>query len=687
MVWPTTGGTPAARLRWPRIAGANSQIMCHSMFVFFRRLQADRPRSQRKGRKATGVPTKEQLLAALQMEEDDASEGDKKQGICSLKIGGAMRLDGADGSKQRVAGSEDGDKHDESGGRLVSRKATGCVTKQQLLAAAMQDDGDDAESIEGKEGMPSASAEVRSVHFAAGLFKGKFGKRLTVAAPGNLDNSGTVQPVPKRKGRKATGIPTKQQLLAALQQDSDGDDGSGTADESKRDVGGSKCKVRIMPPEDGDKCDESEGRLVPRKATGCVTKQQLLAVAMQDDNHHAESSEYNDQPPSSVERRILHFPPSIFNGMFGRRVTIAAPENADKAVTAQPVPKKRNRKATGTATKEKLVMVLQQQRSDEVSKKCVVQKFVRFASSQVAKTPSTRSSPVHADESTTPAPKRKGRKATGVPTKDQLFAALQQGESEGGEGDDEQGDVSARHRGAMRPGGADGTKRGVGSSKGKVKIAPHEDVKKADKSDESDESDGRPVTRKATGCVTKKQLMEIAMQGDGDDESSEDEDDQLAKKNATIHASSMQNTDVGNETWKRAADQQITEFASGKDTEAGLPRVRFDSKEEVTELPALLAAPRRRGRKATGAATKEQLLAVMSASGQGGGVAFADSEGDEAAEEETPGEVRRRCAGRKGTAFVPAAQSGLVSVEEGADKTATLPSGRLCCGKPAGSGI
>jgi len=551
----------------------------------------------------------------------------------------------------------------------------------------MQDDGDDAESIEGKEGMPSASAEVRSVHFAAGLFKGKFGKRLTVAAPGNLDNSGTVQPVPKRKGRKATGIPTKQQLLAALQQDSDGDDGSGTADESKRDVGGSKCKVRIMPPEDGDKCDESEGRLVPRKATGCVTKQQLLAVAMQDDNHHAESSEYNDQPPSSVERRILHFPPSIFNGMFGRRVTIAAPENADKAVTAQPVPKKRNRKATGTATKEKLVMVLQQQRSDEVSKKCVVQKFVRFASSQVAKTPSTRSSPVHADESTTPAPKRKGRKATGVPTKDQLFAALQQGESEGGEGDDEQGDVSARHRGAMRPGGADGTKRGVGSSKGKVKIAPHEDVKKADKSDESDESDGRPVTRKATGCVTKKQLMEIAMQGDGDDESSEDEDDQLAKKNATIHASSMQNTDVGNETWKRAADQQITEFASGKDTEAGLPRVRFDSKEEVTELPALLAAPRRRGRKATGAATKEQLLAVMSASGQGGGVAFADSEGDEAAEEETPGEVRRRCAGRKGTAFVPAAQSGLVSVEEGADKTATLPSGRLCCGKPAGSGI
>ncbi|CAK0896038.1 unnamed protein product [Prorocentrum cordatum] len=503
--------------------------------------EADRPRSQRKGRKATGVPTKEQLLAALQMEEDDASEGDKKQGICSLKIGGAMRLDGADGSKQRVAGSEDGDKHDESGGRLVSRKATGCVTKQQLLA-----------------------------------------------------------------------------------------------------------------------------------------------VAMQDDNHHAESSEYNDQPPSSVERRILHFPPSIFNGMFGRRVTIAAPENADKAVTAQPVPKKRNRKATGTATKEKLVMVLQQQRSDEVSKKCVVQKFVRFASSQVAKTPSTRSSPVHADESTTPAPKRKGRKATGVPTKDQLFAALQQGESEGGEGDDEQGDVSARHRGAMRPGGADGTKRGVGSSKGKVKIAPHEDVKKADKSDESDESDGRPVTRKATGCVTKKQLMEIAMQGDGDDESSEDEDDQLAKKNATIHASSMQNTDVGNETWKRAADQQITEFASGKDTEAGLPRVRFDRGGNRAPGPpggAEAAGPEGHGRCHQGAAARSDVGIWPGRWGcfRGLGGRRGCRGG------ETPGEVRRRCAGRKGTAFVPAAQSGLVS--EGADKTATLPSGRLCCGKPAGSGI
>jgi hypothetical protein len=340
----------------------------------------------------------------------------------------------------------------------------------------------------------------------------------------------------------------------------------------------------------------------------------------------------------------VQFASSLFNGTFGKRVRIAASENSDKSGKVQP------------------------------------------------------------------APKRRGRKATGAVTKEQLLAASQQEESDGGEGDHEPGSSSARQRGAMRSGGADGSKRDVGGSKCKVRITPPED------GDKSDESDGSPVARKATGCVTKQQLLAVAMQDDSDDaESSDDKEDlpstsagqrSAGKVGKRVRIAASENSGksgkvhpapkrrgrkatgaVTKEQLLAASKQEESEgigFVSRQDMEVGQPKVRFDTKEEVSEFPVLLTTLRRRGRKATGVATKEQLLEVMSAAGQGNSVASADSEGDEAAEEEkeAPQAARKRCAGRKGTAFAPAAQSEPLLVEEGVDKIAMLPAGWLCCRRP-----
>merc|ERR1719327_2622016 len=90
----------------------------------------------------------------------------------------------------------------------------------------MQDDSDDAGSSDDKEDAPSTSAGRRSAHFASSLFNGTFGKRVRIAASENSDKSGKVQPAPKRRGRKATGAVTKEQLFAVSQQEeSDGDEG------------------------------------------------------------------------------------------------------------------------------------------------------------------------------------------------------------------------------------------------------------------------------------------------------------------------------------------------------------------------------------------------------------------------------------------------------------------------------
>jgi len=368
------------------------------------------------------------------------------------------------------------------------RKATGCVTKDQLLGAMLSD----------------GSAE----------------RRVRIQAPSGgahqADGEATSPPS-KRKGRKATGVLTKDQLLAVLQLEEDDDVSEGDSRQGTRGKG-----VTISAPEKADTSDDSDGSPVARKATGCVTKQQLLAIETQDDSDDEQSSEDKEDQlaknnttihaPSAPYAPYMQFASSLFEGTCGKGVTIAAPENAV-------------------------------------------------------------------------------------------------------EGHDEPGNSSAKQGG--------GPKRAVGGSERKVIIMPPVDT------DKSDDSDGSPVARKATGCVTKQQLLAIAMQDDSDDEqSSEDKEDQVAVVQPKVPA----------EGWQPKP-------------KVGQPKVRFDTKKEVSEFPALLTAPRRRGRKATGVATKEQLLEAMSASGRGGGVAFVDSEGDGAAEV-----VRKRCAGRKGTAFVPAAQ-------------------------------
>jgi len=466
----------------------------------------------------------------------------------------------------------------ETAANCKGRKATGCVTKDQLLGAMLSD--------------------------------GSAGRRVRIQAPGgDAHQAGgeASSPPSKRKGRKATGGLTKEQLLAVLQPEEDDDGSEGDSRQGTRGK-----RVTISAPEKADTSDESDGSPVARKATGCVTKQQLLAIEMQDDGDDERSSEDKEDQPAKKNVTVhapsaLHFASSLFDGTCGMRVTIAAPENADNSGKIQP------------------------------------------------------------------APEREGRTATGVPTKQQLLAALQQEERDGDEGDDEPGNSSAKQGGGMRSGGVAGPKRGVGGSERRVRLVPPEDT------DKSDESDGPPVARKATGCATKQQLLAIAMQDDSDDEqSSEDKEDQPAKKNATMHAPGPKHTDDRNVTWESSANRNGTGSVPRKYLGAGQPKVRFDTKEEVSEFPVLLTAPRRRGRKATGAATKEQLLEAMSASGQGGGVAFADAEGDE----EAFRAVRKRCAGRKGTAFVPAAQSEPLLVEEGADKTAALPAGWLCCTRP-----
>jgi len=439
----------------------------------------------------------------------------------------------------------------ETKAKRKGRKATGCVTKDQLLGAMLSD----------------GSAE----------------RRVRIQAPSggaHQADGEASSPPSKRKGRKATGVLTKEQLLAALQLEEDDDVSEGDSRQGTRGK-----RVTISAPETADKSDDSDGSPVARKATGCITKQQLLAIETQDDSDDEQSSEDKEDQlvknnvtihaPSAPYAPYMHFASSLFEGTCGKGVTIAAPENAV-------------------------------------------------------------------------------------------------------EGDDEPGNSSAKQGGGMRSGGADGPKRGVGGSERRVRITPPEDT------DESDESDGSPVARKATGCATKQQLLAIATKDDSDDEqSSEDREDQLAKKNVTIHAPGPKNTDGRNVTWESSANWNGTGSVPRKYLGAGQPKVRFDTKEEVSEFPVLLTAPRRRGRKATGAATKEQLLEAVSASGRGGGVAFADAEGEEAAElEEASEAVRKRCAGRKGTAFVPAAQLEPSLVEEGVDRTAVLPAGWLCCTRP-----
>ncbi|CAK0860467.1 unnamed protein product [Prorocentrum cordatum] len=314
--------------------------------------------SKRRGRKATGVPTKQQLLAKLQQEDDDDSEGDDAQGYSSDHA--------ADSHGKRVTIVVP-ERAGESSVPLLApkrkgRKATGVPTKQQLLAKLQQEDDDDSGGDDGS----NRAADTHS-------------KRVTIVGPEAAGESGGSQLVPQRKGRKATGVPTKQQLLAKLQQedddDSEGDDGSNRA----ADTHGKRVTIVVSEAASESSVPQLAPKRVDRKATGAPTKQQLLAKLQQEADDDSEGDDAQGDCPGKAPVAP------------GKRVKMAAPQSAREPGYARPL------------------LDSAGEHSDPAR-----QQNVRFHAEQEARELPTILA----------APKRRGRKATGVVTKEQLLDAL-----------------------------------------------------------------------------------------------------------------------------------------------------------------------------------------------------------------------------------------------------------------------
>ncbi|CAK0860466.1 unnamed protein product [Prorocentrum cordatum] len=328
--------------------------------------------SKRRGRKATGVPTKQQLLAKLQQEDDDDSEGDDL--LAKLQQEDDDDSGGDDGSNRAadthskrvtIVGPEAAG---ESGGsQLVpqrkGRKATGVPTKQQLLAKLQQEEDDDS------DGDDAPGDHAADTH----------GKRVTIVVPEAAGESGGPQLAPQRKGRKATGVPTKEQLLAKLQQedddDSEGDDGSNRA----ADTHGKRVTIVVSEAASESSVPQLAPKRVDRKATGAPTKQQLLAKLQQEADDDSEGDDAQGDCPGKAPVAP------------GKRVKMAAPQSAREPGYARPL------------------LDSAGEHSDPAR-----QQNVRFHAEQEARELPTILA----------APKRRGRKATGVVTKEQLLDAL-----------------------------------------------------------------------------------------------------------------------------------------------------------------------------------------------------------------------------------------------------------------------
>jgi len=345
--------------------------------------------------------------------------------------------------------------------------------------------------------------------------------------------------------------------------------------------------------------------------------------------------------PVEGERKSVKFDTSV---KFGTR----APDgDANQPAEVVGPSKRRGRKATGVPTKQQLLAKLQQEDDDDSGGD--------DGSNRAADTHSKRVTivvPEAAGESggSQLAPQRKGRKATGVPTKQQLLAKLQQEADDDSEGDNAQGDHAADTR----------SKRvtivvsEAASESSLPQLAPQRN------------------SRKATGVPTKQQLL-AKLQQEADDDSEGDDAQGDCPGKAPVAPGKRVKMAAPQSAREPGYARPLLDSAGEHSDPARQQNVRFHAEQEARELPTILAAPKRRGRKATGVVTKEQLLDALAASAA---AAAADSEEDGA--EEATGAARVRCAGRQCTAFVPAAQAEVL--DEGVERAIGPSAGwPFCC--------
>ncbi|CAK0860464.1 unnamed protein product [Prorocentrum cordatum] len=341
-------------------------------------------------------------------------------------------------------------------------------------------------------------------------------------------------------------------------------------------------------------------------------------------------------PPSS----------SCWRSCSRRRTTTARATTAPTVPVPQLAPKRVGRKATGVPTKQQLLASLLQEDDDSDGDDAPGDHAADTHGKRV-----TIVVPEAAGESGGPqlAPQRKGRKATGVPTKEQLLAKLQQEDDDDSEGDD-------------------GSNRAADTHGKRVTIV----VSEAASESSVPQLAPKRVDRKATGAPTKQQLL-AKLQQEADDDSEGDDAQGDCPGKAPVAPGKRVKMAAPQSAREPGYARPLLDSAGEHSDPARQQNVRFHAEQEARELPTILAAPKRRGRKATGVVTKEQLLDALAASAA---AAAADSEEDGA--EEATGAARVRCAGRQCTAFVPAAQAEVL--DEGVERAIGPSAGwPFCC--------
>jgi len=418
---------------------------------------------------------------------------------------------------------------------------------------------------------------------------------VKIEAPEDHKEASASAPAQKRKGRKATGGVTKEQLLQIMMKDHEDAQDDWELEEDRDSVRGSADKrVKIQAPEDADRADEEDqlpSKRKGRKATGAVTQEQLRAALKQED-----TDEDDDAASAGLKPR-------------SRKVKIVAPEHASEA-DSSPAPSRRGRKATGVVTKQQLLEIALQGGTDDTA------------------------NPEYEDIEEDDAPPRRGqgRKGTGYVTKQDLEAL---------------------------------------ENERRVKIAVPEAASERQLAT-------KRKSRKATGVVTKGQLMAILQGGDSDSERSDGDwrmapDGKEPQRKVRIQVSTDDLASDDEETpQKRSAGRKGTGYVAKRDLDlVQQSHVHFQDQVEESQFGAtMLAAPRRRRRKATGAVTKVQLMQAMTAEDSDRKTVRISPDTETAPEyddESVPQFALKRPAGRKGTAFVPKPKSGPVSDDELSD--------------------
>lgn len=396
-------------------------------------------------------------------------------------------------------------------------------------------------------------------------------------------------------------------------------------------------RVKIEAPEDHKEASASAPaqKRKGRKATGGVTKEQLLQIMMRDREDAQDDLEFEEDPHS-------------VRGSTDKRVKIQAPEDADRADEEDQLPPKRKgRKATGAVTQEQIRAALKQEDTDDEDDDAA-SAGLKPRSRQVKIV-----EPEHASKAdSSPAPSRRGRKA---------------------EYEDIEEDEASPRRGQGRKGTGYVTKQDVKAleSERRVKIVVPEAASERQLAT-------KRKSRKATGLVTKVQLMAILQGGDSDSERSDGDrrtvlDGKEPERKERIQVSTDDlASDDEERPQKRSAGRKGTGYVAKRDLDlVQQSRVRFQGQVEESQFgPTMLAAARRRGRKATGAVTKVQLMQAMTAEDSDTKTVRTNPSMETAPDyddESVPQPALNRPAGRKGTAFVPKAKSEPVSDDELSD--------------------